>query len=377
MTGAGHDLAAAGRGVAVATGVAAMAAISAIGFLLAAARPASAQLALSSADGSTSLKLGVLGQLQAQDIDTPDGKKSAKDLYVRRLRLIGLFKYGDKLSLFFDTDNPNLGKGNADGTKNVSTSTFIQDLVLGYAFAHELQLEAGEMLLPTSFDHVSGASTLLTLDYGAFTFNELAALQSNNGRDYGLQARGYLAGDHLEYRLGGWQGNRGKNEVNSFRYSGRLSLWVMGTQTGIYYTANSLGKRQSMEIGGSFDRQKQYSAYTGDFFWDQPVGGGNAFTAQVDYTRWDGGTFVDVPKQSTVLVEAGFYVAPIKSQPFFQYSDQSFDHHSHPDQKRTTFGLGFYPYGHTSDLKFAYTRLTETGQGSRNQYQLQYQVYVW
>jgi hypothetical protein len=370
MTGAGHDLAAAGR-------VAAIAGACALGLLLAAARPAGAQLQLASADGSTSLRLGVLGQLQAQDIDTVNGQQSSKDLYIRRLRLIGLFKYGDKLSLFFDTDNPNLGKGNADGTKNVNTSTFIQDLVVGYAFAHELHLEAGEMLLPTSFDHVSGASTLLTLDFGAFTFNELAALQSNNGRDYGLQARGYLAGDHLEYRLGGWQGNRGKNEVNAFRYTGRLSLWVMGTQTGIYYTANSLGKRQSMEIGGSFDRQKQYSAYTGDFFWDQPVGGGNAFTAQVDYTRWDGGTFVPIPKQSTVLVEAGFYLAPIKAQPFFQYSDQSFDHHSQPDQKRTTFGLGFYPHGHNSDLKFAFTRLTGTGQVSRNQYQLQYQLYVW
>jgi hypothetical protein len=342
-----------------------------------AARPAAAQLQFSSADGGTSLKLGVLGQLQGQAIDTADGKQSQKDLYIRRLRLIGLFKYGDKLTVFFETDNPNLGKGNADGSKNVNTSTFIQDFNVNYAFAHEFQLEAGELLLATSFDHVSAASTLLSLDFGAFTFNENAALLANNGRDYGLQTRGYLASDHLEYRLGVFQGNRGKNEVNSFRYTGRLSLWVMGPQTSSFYTANSLGKRQSMEIGGSFDRQKQYSAYTGDFFWDQPVGGGNSFTTQVDYTRWDGGTFVDLPKQSTVLVEAGFYLAAIKAQPFFQYCEQNFDHHLRPDQKRTAFGLGYYPVGHNSDVKLAYTRLQGTGQVSRNQYQLQYQVFIW
>src|ERR1700730_14046400 len=82
-----------------------------------AAHPAAAQLQFSSAAGGTSLKLG---QLQAQDIDTPDGQDSSKDLYIRRLRLLGLFKYGDKLSVYFDTDDPNLGKGNADGTKNVN-----------------------------------------------------------------------------------------------------------------------------------------------------------------------------------------------------------------------------------------------------------------
>src|SRR5258708_6680791 len=103
-----------------------------------AVHPAAAQLQFSSVDGDSSLKLGVLGQLQGQDIDTPDGKESAKDLYFRRLRLVGQFKYGDKLSVFFDTDAPNLGKGNADGTKHVNTSIFIQDFVVTYAFAHEL-----------------------------------------------------------------------------------------------------------------------------------------------------------------------------------------------------------------------------------------------
>src|SRR5260370_22284847 len=191
----------------------------AAGALARAARPAAAQLQGSAADGSSSVKLGVLGQLQGQDIDTPDGKESAKDLYFRRLRLIGLFKYGDKLSVFFDTDAPNLGKGNADGTKNVNTSIFIQDFVVTYAFAHEFQLDGGEILLAQSYNHNSSSAQLMPLDFGPFTFTETGAIQGNNGRDYGAQARGYLASDHLEHRVGIFQGNRGKNQVNAFRYA--------------------------------------------------------------------------------------------------------------------------------------------------------------
>ncbi|HLX07721.1 MAG TPA: hypothetical protein VKY89_07635 [Thermoanaerobaculia bacterium] len=344
----------------------------------AAASPAAAQLQFSSADGSSSLKLGVLGQLQAQDIQNNSATQSEDDLYIRRLRLIGLFKYGDKLSVYFDTDNPNLGKGNADGTKNINTSMYIQDFVVTYAFAHEFQLEGGEIFIADSYNHNTSVGQLMPLDFGPFTFTETTAIQANVGRDFGAQVRGYLANDHLEYRLGMFQGNRGDNEANAFRYAGRLSLWVLGAQTGLFYRGTSLGKTQSMEFGGSFDRQKEYSAYTGDFFWDQPVGNGDGFTLQADYTKWDGGTFLlAIPKQSTLLVEAGYYLAALKIQPFVQYSTDDFANHSHPDQKRPTFGLGYFPHGHNSDVKLAYTRLQGTGQVSRNQYQLQYQIFIW
>jgi hypothetical protein len=147
---------------------------------------------------------------------------------------------------------------------------------------------------------------------------------------------------------------------------------------GVWSADRALLPRPLAEIGGSFDRQKQYSSYSGDFFWDQPVGNGDGITLQGDYTRWDGGAFLpEIPKQNVLLVDAGYYLAAVKTQPFFQYSKENFDAHSHPDQKRTTFGLGFFPHGHNSDLKFAYTRLQGTGQISRSQYQLQYQIWIW
>jgi len=341
-------------------------------------RPAAAQLQFSSADGSSSLKLGTLAQLWAQSLDTADAKDQQKDLYFRRLRLVGQFKYGDKLTVFFETDNPNLGKGNADGSKNINTGFNFLDFVVTYAFAHEFQLDGGEILVPVSYNHLQGAGTLLPLDYGAFSFTETTAIGANVGRDYGAQARGYLASDHLEYRLGVFQGQRGKNETNAFRYSGRLSLYVWGAETGLFYRGTSLGKIQTMEFGGSFDRQKEYSAYSGDFFWDQPVGNGDGFSVQFDYTKWDGGTFLTtIPKQNTINAEVGYYLGAIKTQPFFQYATENFSNSALADQKRYTFGLAYYFAGHTSDLKFAYTELKATNAPNRSQYQLQYQIFIW
>jgi hypothetical protein len=346
-----------------------------------ASRPAHAQLQFSTADGSTSLKLGVLGQMQAQSLDTPNAEEQEKDLYLRRVRLLGLFKMGDKLSVYFDTDAPNYGKGNVDGTKNSATTIYLQDFVVTYSFAHEFQLEGGEILVPTGYNHLQSAGQLMPLDYGPFSFTETTALQSNVGRDWGAQVRGYLANDHLEYRLGMFQGVRGIDEDNSFRYAGRLALWIMGAQTGLFYRGTSLGKTQSMEFGGSFDRQKEYSSYTGDFFWDQPIGNGDGFTAQFDYTKWDGGTFaptaVTIPKQHTILGELGYYLGAIKTQPFFQYSQEKFDNDTHPTQTRYTAGLGYYFVGHSSDVKFAYTKLKLDGAVDRKQLQLQYQIFLW
>jgi hypothetical protein len=350
----------------------------AAGLLAFGGRPAKAQLQFSSADGSTSLKLGVLGQIQAQDIDNDSATDKEKDLYFRRLRLLGQFKLGDNLTVYFDTDDPNLGKGTGTGAKNTATTMYIQDFVVTYSLAHEFMIDGGEILTPNSYNHLQSAGSLLPLDYGAFSFNETTALGANVGRDYGAQLRGYLASDHLEYRVGVFQGARGIDDTNSFRYAGRLSLYVFGAETGLFYRGTSLGKTQTMEFGGSFDRQKDYSSYDGDFFWDQPVGNGDGFTLQFDYTTLDGGSFLTtLPKQHTILGEIGYYLGGIKTQPFFQYADNKFNNNVEPDQTHYTFGLGYYFVGNTSNVKLAYSRIQETANPNRNQLQLQYQIFIW
>jgi hypothetical protein len=218
----------------------------------------------------------------------------------------------------------------------------------------------------------------MAVDFGPYSFVESAPLTARTGRDYGIQARGYLADDHVEYRGGLFQGLRGANNTNEFRYAGRLSFWVYGAQTGFFYRGTSLGKTKSLEIAGSFDKQEKYNAYSADLFWDQPIAGGDGITVQGDYNKIDGDTFLTaLPKQTTTLLEVGYYFHTVKLQPYIQFARQDFDAVTRPDEKREQGGLNWFIDGHTSNLKLAITRIDRDGAKRRNQVQLQYQLFVF
>lgn len=341
----------------------------------AATAPAAAQIQMTSADGKQSFKIGVLGQLQLESIDTADAKDKSDNIFLRRIRLLGNFKLSDKLTVFFDTDAPNLGKGNADGSKN-NADIFIQDFTVTYAFSKEFQLDGGMLLMAQTYNHNQSAASLLAVDYGPYTFNESTPTTSRTGRDYGVQARGYLGGDHLEYRAGVFQGLRGVNNTNPFRYAGRLAYYVFGPQTTYFYRGTSLGKTQSLSIGGSFDQQKDYKNYGADLFWDQPLAGGDGFTLQADYNSMDGDVFIpSLPKQRDTMVEAGYYFHTIKLMPYVQLARQDFDAASRPDEKRTQGGVALWFSGHNSNLKLAWTKIDRDRSPKRNQFQVQYQVF--
>jgi hypothetical protein len=340
--------------------------------------PAEAQIQVTSTDGNETLKLGLLGQITAETLDNATATHTAQDLYLRRIRLLVGLKVYDNINVFFDTDSPNLGKGAGDTTKN-TTDIFVQDLFATYTASKAFQIDAGLLLPPASYNHTQSAATLMAVDYGANTFLESTPLQARTGRDYGVQLRGYLGGDHLEYRAGVFQGNR--NLVyNSFRYMGRVTYWVFGTQTGFFYRGTSLGKTQSLAIGGSYDAQRDYTAYNADLFWDQPIPGGDGFTLQVDYNHLDGDVFLKtLPEQKNVLVELGYYAHAAKLLPYLQYTQRSFDVKTAANQDETRYeiGLGFYPHGYNSNLKFAVGKIDRDTSKKRNQVRLQYQVYAF
>ena len=338
-------------------------------------RPAAAQLQWASADGKMSLKLGVLSQIQIEALDNAAATQSGNNIFFRRLRLLGGFKLSDNLSIFIDTDNPNLGKGNADGSKN-NIDLFIQDFTVTYAFNKAFSLDAGMMLPPNTYNHTQSAASLLAIDYGAYSFNESAPLTARTGRDYGAEARGYLADDHFEYRAGVFQGARGAGSTNPFRVAGRLTYWAWGAQTGFFYRGTSLGKSKSLGIGGSFDVQKDYKSYSGDLFWEQPVAGGDGLTVQLDYQTLDGDVFLpSLPKQKNSLAEVGYYFHGPRLEPYLQYSKNDFDAAARPDEQRTQVGLAFFWGGHNQNIKLGYTDIDKKGSPKRNQYLVQYQVF--
>ncbi len=340
-----------------------------------AGRQAAAQLLVTSADGNVTYRLGILAQIQgqAEENAAKDSGTAEQIGYFRRLRLQGEFTFYKNLIVFFETDDPNYGKGNADGTKN-QPSIVMQTLYVTYQFAPEFMLDGGMLLEMNSYNHLQSAASIMPIDLGAYTNTDSTPLTGNGGRDWGVEARGYIA-DHLEYRAGVFQGLRGVDDVNSFRYSARLSYYFMGIETSRFYRGTSLGKTQTMEIGASYDAQKTYKMYDADFFWDQPTGGGNGLTAQFDYNWWNGGNFlVSIPKQTTINAELGYYIDAIKTQPFAQYEREQYATGvTAPDQKQWQVGLGWYFHGYNSNFKIGYGQVDVANVRNRSNFLAQYQ----
>jgi len=342
---------------------------------VAVAAPADAQLQWSSKDEKMSFKMGLLAQMQGEQADVAGTNDTATNLFFRRARLLMGFTLGDKLSVFFETDSPNLGKSNNAGVKDAG-DVFIQDFAVTYKFSNQFMLDGGMLLAEPSYNHTQSAATLLATDYGPYSFVESGPLGARVGRDYGLRARGYLADSHLEYRAGVYQGQRGTNAANDLRFTGRLMYSFFTPQVGLFYRGTSLGKTQTLSVGASYDVQEKYDSVGVDLFWDQPIGGGNAFVLQADYVQADGGTFLaTLPEQTNALLEAGFYLSSIKLQPFVQYASQNFDAVSRVDEERLTVGLSYYINGHNNNLKLSYTDIKPDVGESRQQINLQWQIF--
>src|SRR5262249_54952941 len=120
-----------------------VAAILLVAAVFATSAPAKAQIQMTSADGKI-FKIGILAQPQLEDIDVftsaaANNTEKSDNIFLRRIRLMANFTLSKQLTVFFDTDSPNLGKGNPDGSKN-NADMFVQDVVITYAFSKEFQL---------------------------------------------------------------------------------------------------------------------------------------------------------------------------------------------------------------------------------------------
>src|SRR5437764_9627802 len=195
-------------------------AAAAIGLLLASASTSRAQVLIKVND-DLNFELGVLGQFQADTLRDTGTDVTSTNLFVRRLRLLFGGQVAKNVTFFVETDAPNLGK-TLSGTKNITPSVIVQDAYGEFKFSTGFALDAGLMFVPFSRNAVQSAATLLPIDYGAYTFSQSAPEQSSTGRDTGFQAKGYFLANHLEYRIGAFQGVRNARSDNSVRYAGRV-----------------------------------------------------------------------------------------------------------------------------------------------------------
>ncbi len=352
----------------------AFAAAAAATVLLACAAPAHAQWQIDSKDGKSNIKFGFLAQPQFESLETTDpssttgGTVDAKNLFLRRFRILFGGQLAGKWTFFFETDSPNIGKQIAGTTSKDSGTIFIQDAFVTYNHSDAFKIEAGLILLGLDHNHLQSAASLLPVDYSPYTFNESTPMQERVGRDYGFQVRGYPLKQHLEYRLGVFQGLRGEQARNGLRVAGRAVWYPFAADTGFFYAGTYQATKRIVGLGASFDTQNaptpvapataqnRYQSYGLDAFVEQPFKKGDTgVTAQFDWLRFDGGTLVpSLQKQSTYLAEGGFHFAEGHVTPFIQYAWRNFvDLPAVPNTSYWQAGVALWMAGHQRNLKIS------------------------
>ncbi len=326
-------------------------------------------------EGKGTVAFGFLAQPQVEWLRNPADSGITDSIYMRRFRLIAGGKITPKLSFFVESDSANLGKKGADGKR--ITEFFLQDAMLTYTFRPEFQIDGGMLLVPVSHNSQQSAATLLPIDYGAYSFLSSAPTDSRNGRDYGVQLRGYIM-KHFEYRLGTFRGHRDNDTAYPFRYAGRFVWYPFQADTGFFYTGSTLGQKRILGIGASFDRQARYSAYAVDFMYDQPVSGGDAVTFQSDFIRYNGGTtFLTLPQQNTWLIEGGYFFHKARLEPFLQLAAKDLVSPTGADERRFQSGLIYWAKKQQFNIKAGLGRLLKDGAQDRMQCVLQTQIFFY
>jgi hypothetical protein len=190
-------------------------------------------------EGETEASIGFLVQPQFEMLENDAGKDYTNSLFVRRFRLIAGGRITSKLSFFIESGSANLGKRKPDGRRRADI--YLQDAYVNYAFRPEFQLTGGMLLTPVSHNSGQSSVSLLPIDFGPYSFLASGPTRSKNGRDYGLQARGYIK-KHFEYRVGVYRGNADHNGAFPYRYLARF----------VWYPFESLPKQNTWLLEGSY-----------------------------------------------------------------------------------------------------------------------------
>lgn len=342
---------------------------------VAVAAPADAQLQWTSKDEKMNFKIGLLAQMQGEQADVAGTNDTATNLFFRRARLLMGFTLGEKLSVFFETDSPNLGKV-VNGSK-VTSGLIVQDAFVSWKVADEFIVDGGLFLTGIAHNSLQSAASLMALDYGPYSFLFSGPEQNVVGRDTGFQLRGYPAKKRLEYRVGVWQGNRDTASRQALRGTARLQYSFLDADTSVFYSGTSLGKKRILAVGGGYDFQKDYRSFAADIYFDHPLGPG-AISSQVDWIRYDGGSFlVALPKQDVLYGEAGYYWSKAKLMPYGTWTRKDLAGTDAGDETRWSVGLGLFPAGHNFNLKAAYGRVDPKVGKSADQYTIQMQAFYF
>ncbi|GHT32133.1 hypothetical protein FACS189434_03200 [Bacteroidia bacterium] len=266
----------------------------------------------------------------------------------------------------------------ADGsTKNALMK--VLDAQYDHKFADYLTVSAGKMLVSHNRNGLQTASTLMVNDFTYFQYpynmSDESPLQNDLGRDIGINLSGGFLENKLKYKLGAFAGNRTYFKDNALRYIGRLEYNFFDIDK---YSGTNLGEGKTLTLAGGFDTQGTYVAGGADLFVDYPLSESGSVTFNGAYSYLSGGndlsakhSFADrIPKQNVFLAELGYYIKPLKLQPWLRFESQDV---ASEDQQRggldaktfdqlnstTVFGGGltYFFNGYGTNVKLSYVSM--------------------
>ncbi len=286
-----------------------------------------------------SVKVGLLAQVQGQVLEeqttaaqdaTPNYRPHwQRQVLLRRLRVLVGGGLGKNTSFFFESDAPNIGKVEQNGTKATKVQMYVQDAQIQHVVAPEFSIIAGLQLVGMTRNSLQSAASLMALDYGAYQFLASTALDNVAGRDIGVDFRGFLLDERLEYRAGVFSG-KNVNLYSPLRTVARVSYMFGDREKGYFYTGTTLGSGRLLTFGIGTDQQGTYRGYSADAMLDIPLLDLGSLTASGSVSLIDGGgsssdsTFFTgaLPHQTIAFAEVGYYFKDLAVQPYVKYESQ-------------------------------------------------------
>ena len=329
---------------------------------------------------NVNFRFGAVLQPTFEALQDPNSQGYSQNFYLRRARFSVLGTLPENITVFFQTDDPRLGYAGTNGQKNINSGLLIQDAYAQWNFLGKaMAIQAGEFLIPTERQVLTSVATFLALDLPTWSQQAGTIEEANGGRDYGVGLNGALLGEHLTYRTGVFQGYRAPTSPqepplgpaagsrNPLFYAGRVQYDFCDTEYTYSYVGTSLGKKKVLALAGFAQGQGSFKGYGGDFFFDWPVMGGDAVTAEVDYIHYDGhgftfndnGTNNTLPEQDSLYTNAGYYLHELKLQPFFRYEFLNYADvvNLAKEQTRVGGGLNYYVFGQNFKIVGYYERI--------------------
>lgn len=328
------------------------------------------------------------GEITAQQAADPNFQNGYdRSFNVYRARLMFGAQLSKRGNVFIETEIPRIIGSGTGENKNMEVPLMVLDAQYEHVFSNYFSIIAGQMLVSHNRNGLQGAATLMANDFTHYQYPynmwEDSPLQGYFGRDVGINTRGFLAQDRLEYRLGVFTGRRFDGGAPA-RYVGRLVYNFLDPEKDFYYNGTGLGTRNTFALAGGFDVQGTYRNIGLDAYLDIPIGDNGALTVNAAHTNMTGGisnsryNFTElIPRQNIQFLEMGYYFKKSQLQPWIKYENQSIN--GHPSQlglphnaseqqlsdanligsnQRAGFGLNYFFNAYTTNLRLSYTQVS-------------------